>query len=164
MYCCRKGFKDIFSEHNTINIRSFKNYNVDVFRTLLEDSDWSTVLNTECVNSALSNFQTILTGIIDKVAPRKTVRIKQRTEPWISSSIIDKIRLRDSISQLIKKGNHDVSFTDFASFRNAIQRDVKKAKANFFRNKLEENMGQPKKLWKHLKILDITPKQSQKPK
>ena len=101
--CYRKGFKYTFSTHNTVDIRSMNDYNVEKFCNLLDDCDWSPVLGTDCVNTAWSGlFRSILIGIIDRVAPRKTV--KQRTEPWMSSSIIDKIRMRDNISHLIRSG------------------------------------------------------------
>ena len=114
--------------------------------------------------TAWSNFKSILTGIIDSVAPRKKVRIKQRTEQWMTSSILDKIRLRDNISHLIKKDNHDVSFSHFASLRNSIQKEIKKAKINYFKNKLDENMGEPRILWKYLKNLGYSAKSNSKAK
>ena len=142
IFCSRKGFKYTFSTHNTVDIRSMKNYNVEAFCNLLDDCDWSPVLGSDCVDTAWSEFRSILIGII---ASRKIVRLKQRTEPWMSSSIIDNIRMRDNISHLIKNGSPDVSFIDFAYLRNSIQRDVKKAKTNYIRSKLDENIGQPKK-------------------
>ena len=66
-----KGANYIFSTYNTVNIRSMKNYNVETFCNLLDDCDWSPVLDTDCDETAWSNFRSILTRIIDNVAPRK---------------------------------------------------------------------------------------------
>ena len=48
--------------------------------------------------------------------------------------------------------------------RNSIQREVKKAKTNYYRNKLDENMGEPKKLWKSLQNLGYSSKSSSQAK
>ena len=82
----------------------------------------------------------------------------------MTSDILDKIRTRDKISQLIKAGSLDVSYSNFAALRNSIQREIKKAKSNYFRCKLDENMGEPKKLWKYLKDLVYSTKPNSKAK
>ena len=164
IFCTRKAPKYTFSTHNTINIRSLKNYNPDTFAHLLDDCDWSSVLTSTCADTAWSNFQSLLINIIDKIAPRKTVRMKQRTEPWMTATLLDKIRSRDKMIRLIKNGDQNVSFTDFATLRNSIQRDIKKAKTEFFKNKLDENMREPKKLWHYLGKLGYSSKTSSKSK
>ena len=66
--------------------------------------------------------------ILDKVAPVKEIRLKQRTEPWMNSDILHDIRERD---QLLYKFNKDRSKKDlyvaYKKLRNKIQRDIKKA-------------------------------------
>ena len=42
--------------------------------------------------------------------------------------------------------------------RNKLQIEVKKAKANYFQNKVEENQHDSKKLWGHLKTLKYNSK------
>jgi len=164
VFCTRKAAKSVFSTHNTVNIRSMKNYNVETYTNLLETTDWSDVLNNNCVDSAWSNFRSSMDVIMDQVAPRKTVRIKQRTEPWMTSTILDKIKTRDQISRSFKKGDANVSFSEYASFRNSIQREVKKAKSNYFKTQLDENMSNPKALWKNLSSLGYSTRSKSKAK
>ena len=163
-YCTRKSKKHIYNSHNTIKLRSLKNYNKETYSSLLESCDWSSIKSSRCVNAAWSNFKTTLTNIIDKVAPIKTVRIKQRTQPWMTSDILEKIHKRNKLSRLLNKGNGNASFSELSSLRNAVQHDIKKAKANYFRNKLEDNINQPKKLWKTLKDLGYSTKPNSKSK
>jgi hypothetical protein len=96
------------------------------------------------------------------VAPKRDVRIKTRTEPWITHAILEKIRKRDKIRKLILKGNKDVTYQDFTALRNEVQREVKKAKASYFQSKLEDSMGDPKRLWTHLKTLGYNEKSKNK--
>ena len=38
-------------------------------------------------------------NILDSVAPIKEIRVKQRTEPWISADILECIKIRDNLFQ-----------------------------------------------------------------
>ena len=60
---------------------------------MLENTDWSPVLLSECPDSAWATFKDIFMTILDRIAPekKKTVKIKQRTQPWMSSQILEKI-------------------------------------------------------------------------
>ena len=44
-----------------------------------------------------------LLKFLDIVAPVKEIRLKQRTQPWITSDIIDDIRSRDTNLLLFRK-------------------------------------------------------------
>ena len=48
--------------------------------------------------------------------------------------------------------------TLFGKIRNKIQRDIKKAKASYFSNKIEEYKNDPKGLWKQFKSLGYNSK------
>ena len=41
--------------------------------------------------------------VLDSVAPTKEVRLKQRTEPWMDSDILELIKIRDYFMYKLKK-------------------------------------------------------------
>ena len=51
--------------------------------------DWRIFQNTRTVNEAWSNFTEVLLKVIDSVALVKVIPIKQRTEAWIYSAILE---------------------------------------------------------------------------
>ena len=157
-YCTRKIPKNIFNSHNTVTIRSMKKYSVEEYTNLLENTDWSPVLNSICPESAWSHFRDIFMPILDKVAPFKTIRIKQRTEPWMTPQILEKISVRDGLAQLYKDTKENKHRAEYNKARNEVQRDIKDAKANYITNSLESNLGKPKKLWSQLKLLGYNDK------
>jgi hypothetical protein len=56
------------------------------------------------VNYAWRIFQEIFMSILNDIAPlTKEIKIKQKTEPWITSEILDQIRERGSFLYLYKK-------------------------------------------------------------
>ena len=73
----------------------------------------------------------MLTCILNKVAPQKTVRIKQRTEPWMSPEILDKIYKRDGLALMYKETKEEHFKLAYSRIRKEIQRDINQAKATF---------------------------------
>ena len=107
------------------------------------------------VGKVWSVFHGLFVGAIDKVAPVKKVRLKQRSEPWITHEIVELMKERDKVLLEFKRSNQKSSFEQFCKIRNLIQNKVKKA--NFFYNdKVEECKGSSSQLWKTLKSIGLS--------
>ncbi len=92
-------------------------------------------------------------SVLNSVAPVKEVRLKQRTEPWMSSEILHMIKVRDSyLYKFRKQGCHD-DYSMYCKFRNIVQREVISSKSTYFSDQIAENKNNPKSLWKQLKQL-----------
>ena len=52
------------------------------------------------IDSAFSNFTSLVLGVIDEVAPLKKFRVKNNTEEWFDGEILEKMYARD---RLLKK-------------------------------------------------------------
>ena len=158
-FCSRKIIRGQVGKHNTIKIRSLKNYSVVSLLNNLRNIDWSTVTNCSDVNEAWYNFKTRFIEVLDVVAPIKHIRIKSRTEPWINSKILELIRKRD---KLLSESNKDKSNKElrkeFNILRNKVQSEIRIAKTNYFKDKIEENKGNSKGLWRQLKFIGYTSK------
>ena len=68
-------------------------------------------------------------SILDDIAPTKEIKTKQKTEPWITSEILDQIR--DSFLYLYKKTQSKHFYYDYCKIRNKLQRDIKKVKLEY---------------------------------
>ena len=93
-----------------MKIRSLKNYNKETFQADLLDVDWSSVICLDNVIQAWEIFKSIFMSAIDNIAPMKEVRIKQRTQPWITNEILQCIKNRDKAIRVYKKDSSDDSF------------------------------------------------------
>ena len=67
--------------------------------------DWSPVLNCLDVNKKWTHFTDLFMPIVDSLAPLKKVRLKQRSEPWFSSAILELIKKRDEINKLCTRSS-----------------------------------------------------------
>ena len=93
------------------------------------------------------------------MAPIKQIRIKTRTEPWMNNKILELIQERDKALNLaIKNKTNNVLRQRFNFLRNKVQREVKKGKTDYFKNKIDENKNNPKQLWKQFKSLGYSNK------
>ena len=80
-YCTRKVNRASVNMRNTFRMRCSKHYNkVHQFIQNLDDIDRSDVINI-----AWGKFKSTLLSVLDKVAPYKEVRVRQKTKPWMSS-------------------------------------------------------------------------------
>ena len=92
-------------------------------------------------------------SILNSIAPVKEVRLKQRTEPWVGSELLDLMRSRDRFLYQFKKHGNSEDYRLFCCYRNQVQRYIRKAIADYFSNKIEENKNNSKNLWQQLKSL-----------
>ena len=96
-FCTRKISRDSLNKHNTVSARSMKNYCSENYIEKLQRINWENVFDCSNVNDAWNSFKTMLLQVINDIAPVKEVRIKVRTEPWMTSDILKLIYERDRI-------------------------------------------------------------------
>ena len=142
-YCTRKVSRSIFNKHKTSTIRSLKNYTKEKIIEQLKEINWFQVLNCDDVGKAWSAFHGLFAGVIDKVAPVKKVRLKQRSEPWITHEILELIKERDKVLLEFKRSNQKSSYEQFCKIRNLIQNKMKKPKNLFIMTRLKNVKGHP---------------------
>ena len=111
-----------------------KHYSKEMLTELLQTVDWSPVLNCLDVNKAWTHFTDLFMPIVDKLATLKKVRLKQRSEPWFSSEILELIKERDEINKLCTKSSTPDLGNKRRELRNKVQTEIKAAKKEYFQN------------------------------
>ncbi len=121
-----------------------KNYCLEVFCDVLGKVEWSSVLGCRDVDKAWVRFKELFSKVLDRVAPYKRVRIKQRSEPWINDDILRRIKLRNYCFKKFKNDLEASSFELYKLRRNMVRDMIREAKMNYFKNKVNENRHEPK--------------------
>ena len=75
IFCTRKHYKDKSDKHNSIKIRSMKNYSAELFLEELSKVTFPDYSTFQCVNNAYSDFVDKLMSVIDKIAPLKEIEV-----------------------------------------------------------------------------------------
>lgn len=98
LYIVQENCQSVFfNKHNTVRVRSVKSYDKNVFISKETEAKWEKwFFFASNINDAWFNYREVCMNILDSVAPIKEIRIKQRTEPWISADILECIQIRDN--------------------------------------------------------------------
>ena len=102
--------------------------------------------NFVCVNKAYSDLTSKIFDVVSKLAPTKTIRVKNNTNEWFE--IAEKIAARDKLLRKSKISKLNVDEIPYKEARNTVQALIKDKKRKLLQEKLSENKGKPKELWK----------------
>ena len=102
------------------------------------------------VNSAYNDIVNKITQVINNLAPYKTIRVKNQSNEWFDGELAEQISNWDRLFKKFKKSKLHVDELIYKKVKNTVQRLIKEKQKRFFLKKLEENIGEPKELWKNL--------------
>ena len=131
IFCTRKVVKGAITKHNSVKVRSLKNYNPSVFKDKLFNVNWVSILAWESVDMACNMLKGYFLGVVDELAPLKEICIKKRTEPLMTGDILELITLRDKDFLRFKRSKNEFDFAEFNKLRNKALYLVNKAKTFF---------------------------------
>ena len=176
MLCISEHFSQFLSignnnvSHKNVNIygRNYSKFNSKDFRDDIYMQKWEN--NLTDVNELYDEFITKLNSCVDKHAPIKKLtkkEIKMKSKPWITVNIRKLIDQRNKLFNRKKRQlNNSNIKTLYNIFRNRVNREVKKAKKEYYKIYFEENKNSIQKTWIGIKEIintksAISPRTSQ---
>lgn len=91
---------------------------------------------------------TLLASVIDKHAPFRTQRVKNKRSPWITHELLRGIHKKDFLKKKASSTNDPSIWKQFQDARNKANNSVKKAKRKCFSDNLDANKSDPRKTWR----------------
>ena len=131
--------------------RMFKNFDDDVFRQQLSESNLEEILNTTDANVAAELLLTKLTDVLDKMAPVRTIQTRTRYAPWIGERTKDLQKERDEAQEKAAMSDNPEDWRQFRSLRNQATAGSKADKKEWERNKLDHRDNASTDIWKSVK-------------
>ena len=122
------------------------NYDKNDFVSRLQLLDWNSVLESSDVNTAWNKFSTMFRNVIDKVAPVKEIRLKQRNKPWFSGEVRDMIQRRNQALLKFRRTKNNIDYLEFKRIRNQTHHKIQSYKKNYVLDQLEESQNNAKEL------------------
>ena len=98
-------------------------------------------------------MKTVIMGIFDKHALLITKRVKGKPAPWLTAELKSVMNERDSLLRKYRKSKNMADFQAYKQKRNLVNCELRRAKLNYNRNLLNENMDNPRSFWKIIKRL-----------
>ena len=111
------------------------------------------------INDTYSDFIGKVSSTIDKIAPMKEIQMKNSSKDSFDEEIMEEIDKRDKLFAKFKQSKQPSDNQNCKIARNKVQSMIKKKHKNFVVEKLNQNIGKPKELWKSLKFLGLPSKQ-----
>ena len=144
--------------HNQIRVRPLKNYTQEILLEELRKINFPDYSIFSNVNIAYKDLVEKILSVVDKIAPFKVLRVKNNTQEWFDSEVAEAIDLRDKRLKHFKSTKLHVDEELYKEAKYQAQKLIKEKKKQFYKEKLKENIGKPKDLWKTLKSLGLSSK------
>jgi hypothetical protein len=104
------------------------------------------------INEAWENWSSSVTGIINKHAPARTYRVKNRSNPWITHDIIMLMYERDAAHKQASKSQCPRLYRNYKCLRNQVVRRIRSAKKQYYTNEVNHSKS-TKNTWRVLRQL-----------
>lgn len=135
-----------------------KKIDIEAAATEINNSDWSPVFNSPSLNTAIDNFVSIMSKACEKhTRTTKVSRTMINIKPWITPGLIRCSHHRDRLHSYSRAHPDDaISRKIYTRYHNFYISLLRKIKVDYNASLISENISDPKKLWKSIKIVSGT--------
>lgn len=118
-------------------------------RKNLVSQTWNLVTETDDINESVNNFINTITEIISSNSEKLTSTCNtSKIKPWITFGLVKSIRYRDKLyKKLNKQPFNDRLRSEYTRYRNTLHSVIKRAKFNYYQEKIQSSNGNPRKFW-----------------
>lgn len=135
-----------------ITFRDMKNFDYDKFKNDVKEVNWSELYAERDIDEKLFSFNNTVMHLINKHAPLKKIKIKNKNEPWMDGNIHELIHKRDEARKKWLKGKKEEDHEIFRIARNRTKQAIRNSKIKYF-HKLFDSSKNIKDTWKAIKSL-----------
>ena len=136
-----------------ITVRSYKNYNADLFAAdLASKSDrLLSIFSVNDVNKKLQIFDEVLQTTLNAHAPVKTLKVRGRPCPFVTPQIKELMVARDQLHCIFMQTRHSRDWRNFKEAHNAVKITLVKAQREHVLDQVREHKSNTGSLWKIIK-------------
>jgi len=145
------------SPYTTSTRRSWSRLNVDEFRSAVEHSTLcdSELLKSLDVDQLGNLYNDVITSILDKLLPVKTVTTRKRpSDPWYDESCRDEKRvaglLQRQYNRSTNAGDKAINHSLWRDQTRKYRRLLNTKRSNFWLDEINSNRSAPRKLWQSI--------------
>ena len=103
IFCIRKTTRAKPNKHNYLTFRSMKNFSTENYEKTLAKLTFPDYENFSCASEAYSDLTSKIFDVVKKVAPTKTIGVKNNNSEWLDGKIAGKIAATNKLFWKFKK-------------------------------------------------------------
>ena len=134
-----------------VTIRNCKKMEIEKVKLDLQNAPWSTCEMFEDVEDKYSVWTDIFKDICGEHAPKRKVKLRRQTLPWMSGALRHKMNRRYKALQKAKKErNNEGLWKEYRKLRNEVTAELRRAKSTYFAELANGKKINTRKYWKIL--------------
>ena len=147
VFCTRKKKRE---HHTTVttDARDYTKYSVENLRNLLVNTDWTIYDTIVDPNVMYSIILDRLDEILSVMCPIRQFKQRKLSVRWMTKDIFKAIRNRRFYVSLFKLTRRNEHLRLAHIWRNTVNSMIDRAKSNYMKVQLEQNIRNPKKFWR----------------
>ena len=137
-------FQDTAQE---IKYRLIDDFRIRKFKSALTQSFNNSIIHFDTAPEAFTNFLLNFDQLYNKYFPIITKKLSRKSilKPWVSESLVRKIKIKSNLLKLSTKGIVDRDI--YTRFRNSLTTQLRQAKASHYDKEFDKCEGNVKKTW-----------------
>lgn len=139
--------------HKVVYVRNFANFNVDNFRNDLQSLPWDDINMFDDVNETWLLWKRMFLSVVDKHAPIKRKRIRNKRNPWLTSELKQLLIQRDRLKCTAIRTKSIEDWNMYTNARNNCNNKLKEAKIIYYQRTFKQNAGNSKVIWSSINEL-----------
>ena len=147
VYCIRKKAREN-KECEMKTIRNYKQYNQDVFETLLHEKDWHYYNTINDPNLQWAFIYKVTIDILSIMCPYRTTSVRKTSTQWITPDIFNHIHEKRFLVKEYKRTCDQELLRKIQILRNRLNMEIDKAKSKYIVENLQRNCKNLKKFWR----------------
>ena len=129
----------------SITTRTFKNYVAEEFAEDISRVPWDSLELLNSIDEKVEAFNDLFMACLDKHAPLKSFKVKNKPKPFIANEI------KQSIRNLLKKAKFlrtPEAWCAFKSYRHQVKLEIRSAEKRYYSEQIMENKNNSSSIWK----------------
>lgn len=120
-----------------VTVRDYKHFDAASFNVdLMESNLYHIVNNCSNVNESWNNWSDNVLKVMNKHAPLKTLRLKARSNPWMTRDIITMMYRCDYLMKKAKETKDAQVFREYKCVRNRVVTEIRNAKKKHYTDEI----------------------------
>lgn len=115
-----------------IRTRDYKRLDLYKFRSDIESAPFHIASSFDDADDILWVWQKLYADIRDEHAPRKEVKVRSKSMPWITNDIRNKMNQSYKLFKTAIKTKSSISWQEFKKVRNEVNSALRNAKASYY--------------------------------